>query len=119
MSTMKARAKHIVIATSAIATSVLFLNIGYYETRWVEDDQIVFFWKKSPTFKVSFVNIFSSDHEDNWNGYLEKQERQYAVDFCRYYVGYETEVNSMDDYCRCEHAYRDLKNRISFKSNSQ
>jgi hypothetical protein len=79
--------------------------IGVYQTRWIEDDQTVFFVKKQPTYKLHFINVFRSDHEDNWKGHLEKTERQYATDFCQYYVGYKTAISSMDDFYRCKELY--------------
>lgn len=79
--------------------------LGFYQTRWIEDDQLTFFIKKRPTYKISFINVFRSDHEDNWNGYLETEERQYAIDFCKYYVGFDTPINTMDDFHKCKQIY--------------
>lgn len=59
----------------------IWLCTGYYETRWMEDNFIHFFIKKSPTFKIGFINVYATDHEDNWQGQLEKKEREYAIDF--------------------------------------
>jgi hypothetical protein len=82
-----------------------FLFIGVYQTRWIEDDQTVFFVKRKPTYKIRFINVFRSDHEDNWNGYLDEKERQYTIDFCKYYVGIDTAMNTMDDFYKCKEAY--------------
>jgi hypothetical protein len=68
------------IALAAVILPI-WLFCGYYETRWIEDDKQVFFVKKSPTFKFGFINVFLSDHPDNWHGELEGEERQYAIDF--------------------------------------
>ncbi|MFJ3470215.1 hypothetical protein [Pseudomonas sp. NPDC090201] len=90
----------------SIISAWTIANVGYYETRWIEDDLIVFFIKRQPTYKVAFINVYQSDHEDNWKGHLEKKERQYAVEFCKYYVGFETEMTTMDDFNECERRYR-------------
>jgi hypothetical protein len=88
----------------ALLISPLFF-LGFYQTRWIEDDQLKFFIKKRLTYKISFINVFRSDHEDNWNGYLETEERQYAIDFCKYYVGFDTPINTMDDFHKCKQIY--------------
>lgn len=91
-------------STVALLLSPL-LFLGFLQTRWIEDDQLIFFNKNSPTYKISFINVFRSDHEDNWNGYLEPEERQYAIDFCKYYVGFDTPMNTMNDYEDCKQIY--------------
>ena len=95
--------KKVMIIATIIMSPLLF--IGYYQTRWAEDDQIVVFIKKQPTYKIAFINVFRSDHEDNWNGYLQKNERQYAEDFCKYYVGFEKDIETMQDFRECEELY--------------
>lgn len=79
--------------------------VGYYQTRWIEDDQLIFFINKSLTFKISFINVFRTDHEDNWKGYLRDEERQFAIDFCKYYVGFDTPMTTMNDYEACRQIY--------------
>jgi hypothetical protein len=101
--------KKIYIIAAPLLLSSLF--IGYYETCWIEDNQIRFFIKKSPTLQISFVNVFASDHEDNWHGQLEKKERQYAIDFCKYYLGVETEMKTMKDFEDCREVYIAARDR--------
>lgn len=88
-----------------ICMTVVTLNLGYYQTRWIEDDQLVLFVKKSPTYKTRFINVFETDHENNWSGYLENQERQYAIDFCKYYLGFNTPMHTMNDFYECKQVY--------------
>jgi hypothetical protein len=76
-----------------------------YQTRWIEDDQLVLFVKNSPTYKTRFINVFETDHENNWSGYLENQERQYAIDFCKYYLGFNTPMHTMNDFYECKQVY--------------
>ncbi len=95
--------KKIASTVASLLSPLLFL--GFLQTRWIEDDQLIFFSKNSPTYKISFINVFRSDHEDNWNGYLEPEERQYAIDFCKYYVGFDTPMNTMNDYEGCKQIY--------------
>lgn len=95
--------KKITAAMLLLLSPLLFF--GFYHTRWIEDDELVFFVKKSPTYKISFINVFRTDHEDNWNGYLQDEERQYAIDFCKFYVGFETPMDTMGDFNQCKQIY--------------
>jgi hypothetical protein len=94
--------KLILISTPLLC---IWLLIGYYETRWVEDNSIRFFIKAAPTFKVGFINVYATDHEDHWQGQLEKKEREYAIDFCTYYLGVKTEMRTMKDFEDCREVY--------------
>ena len=47
------------------------------------------------------MNVFATDHEDNWRGQLEMKERQYAIDFCKYYLRLETEMRTVKDFEDC------------------
>ena len=46
------------LALSLMTTTLLvaWLTTGVYKTRFAEDNRLVFFIKKQPTFQVAFVN---------------------------------------------------------------
>jgi len=95
----------VLIIVILIGLGTTFSYVGYYQTRWIEDDITKVFIKKQPTYKIRFINVFRSDHEDNWNGYMEEKERQYAFDFCKYYVGFDTPMKTVTDFHECKQVY--------------
>lgn len=67
MKTLKHLAGYIYLTITSIISAWTILNVGYYETRRAEENFTAFFVKKQLTYKIAFINIYKSDHEENWN----------------------------------------------------
>lgn len=78
------------------------MYMGFYETRWAEDNKRVFFIKKYPTLKVEFVNLFASDADDKTLGQLNPLERVTVRDYCKYRLGIETELKTQAELDACK-----------------
>ncbi|MBD8495783.1 hypothetical protein IFR09_17795 [Pseudomonas syringae] len=89
------------IALSALAL-VAALFVGYYETRWAEDNKTVFFIKQHPTFQLEFVNLFASDADDKPLAALTPQERQEVMDYCKYRLGIVTRLETQAELEACK-----------------
>lgn len=50
---------------AALVLTVLWLNVGFYRTRFAEDNRAVFFIKKYPALQMRFENIFLTDQDKN------------------------------------------------------
>lgn len=92
--------KKIIAALAIILLAALF--IGYYETRWAEDNKTVFFIKNQPTLQLEFVNIFDSDADDKPLHKLDQEERQLVIDYCKYRLGIVTRLNSQEELEACK-----------------
>ncbi|WP_337056199.1 hypothetical protein [Pseudomonas sp. USHLN015] len=89
------------IAAALLGT---WLTTGVYKTRFAEDNRLVFFIKKQPSFQVAFVNPFATDTDSKPLSRLSAQERQEVIDYCRYGLGIETELKTQDELDNCEGA---------------
>jgi hypothetical protein len=76
--------------------------IGYYETRWAEDNKYVFFIKKFPTLQTRFENIYDSDADDKTLKELGAEERRLVRDYCKYRLGIETWLQTEDELEVCK-----------------
>ena len=83
------------------------LNIGYYNTYWAEDNKTVFFIKKEMTLQVKFENLFATDRDIEQAHELNERDRQDTIDYCRYHLGYQTQLKTQSDLDGCYNAYRD------------
>lgn len=92
--------KKIIAALAIILLAALF--IGYYETRWAEDNKTVFFIKKQPTLQLEFVNIFDSDADDKPLHKLDQEERQLVIDYCKYRLGIVILLNNQEELEACK-----------------
>lgn len=81
---------------------VAHIYVGYYETRWAEDNKRVFFIKKYPSFQVEFVNLFASDADDKSLDQLSPLERTAVRDYCKYRLGIETELKTQAELNACK-----------------
>lgn len=100
--------KTIFLALSASIIAPCILFIGYYETRFWEDDEksFVFFVKKKPTLQIRFVNIFATESEDQDKIYkVGDEDRKYAIDYCKYHLGIEIEMKTQEEMDTCANAY--------------
>ncbi|WP_371365477.1 hypothetical protein ACA097_19920 [Pseudomonas sp. QL9] len=73
---------------------VAHLYIGFYETRWAEDNKKVFFIKKHPTLQIEFVNLFASDADDKPLEQLSPLERATVRAYCKYRLGIDTQLET-------------------------
>lgn len=86
--------------------SATTLSVGYYKTSWAEDNEIVFFIKKSPTFQIKFVNYFSTDSEDKSEIHkLDNNDRRLIINYCKYHLGIEIEMKTQEEMDTCANAY--------------
>lgn len=79
-----------------------FLFVGYYETQWAEDNRLIFFIKKSPTFKIAFVNFVDSDADDKPLEKLTDKQRKHVIDYCKYRLGIDTTLTSQAELEICK-----------------
>lgn len=82
--------------------AALWLNVGFYETYFAEDNRAVFFIKKYPTLQVRFENIFLSDQDDKPLERLSDEERSVVIEYCKYRLGIETELKTQDELDACK-----------------
>ncbi|MCJ1888100.1 hypothetical protein LNN38_24830 [Pseudomonas sp. LA21] len=78
------------------------LYVGFYKTRWAEDNKRVFFIKKYPSLQVEFVNLFASDADDKPLDQLSPLERATVRDYCKYRLGIETELKTQTELDACK-----------------
>lgn len=81
---------------------VAHLYVGFYETRWAEDNRRVFFVKKYPSLRIEFVNLFASDADDKHLDQLSPLERAAVRDYCKYRLGIETELKTQTELEACK-----------------
>ncbi|WP_214658485.1 hypothetical protein [Pseudomonas folii] len=106
--------KIIVLASCAALTASIILFTGYYKTSWAEDNKIIVFIKKKPTLQIKFVNYFSTDSEDKSNVHqLDRKDRRLVVDYCKYHLGIEIEMNTQEEMDTCEAAYHATRKKPS------
>lgn len=92
--------RHLLLASSAVVVMLLVLNVGYYNvSHESEPDFSVFFWKTSPSFQVRFVHIAT----EHWgeDPQITDERRQFVIDYCKYRLGIETQLDHPDDIKRC------------------
>ncbi|ANJ59186.1 hypothetical protein [Pseudomonas silesiensis] len=85
-----------------VLISISHLYVGYYETRWAEDNKIVLFIKKEPTFQVKFENIFASDSDDRPLTDLIMEEIAIIRTYCKYRLGIETWLQTQEELEACK-----------------
>jgi len=85
-----------------VLIALLHLFVGFYETRWAEDNRKVFFIKKYPSLKVEFVNLYASDADDKALEQLSPLERVAVRDYCKYRLGIETRLETQTELERCK-----------------
>lgn len=92
--------KAIFVIIALTLTAILY--IGYYETLYAEDNKMVFFFKKTPTFQMEFVNLFVSDTDRKELQDLNDEQRQLVIDYCKYRLGIETELKTQSELEACK-----------------
>lgn len=92
--------RKLLLSLPLVLTTVLF--VGYYETQWAEDNRLIFFIKKSPTFQIAFVNFFDSDADDKPLEKLTDQQRIHVIDYCKYRLGIDTTLASQAELEICK-----------------
>ena len=81
---------------------VLILFVGYY--RSIDDAEVNtrYFIKKHPTFQLKFKNIFANDADPKPLQKLSAQERQWVIDYCRYRLGIDTQLQTQAELNICK-----------------
>jgi hypothetical protein len=90
----------LIIPLALALLAVLF--IGYYDTRYAEDNKTIFFIKKQPTLQVEFENLFANDANNKKVHELNDEERQIVIDYCKYRLGIKTELKTQDELEACK-----------------
>lgn len=94
--------KSVIVFAAALALSALWLNVGFYETYFAEDNRTVFFIKKYPTWQIRFENIFLSDRDDKPLARLSEEERSVVIAYCKYRLGIEIELKTQAELDACK-----------------
>ena len=91
-----------ILLGSALALPVLWLNVGFYTTRFAEDNRVVCFIKKYPALQIRFENIFLADQDEKALDRLSDEERRVVIEYCKYRLGIATELNTQDELNACK-----------------
>lgn len=81
--------------------SVLYLKIGYYTSYEDEEESIIFFVKSTLTPKLRFSNIFATEEDPRPLNRLLPEQRLKVIEYCKYRVGLETDLNTQADLDAC------------------
>lgn len=92
----------IIIALTILALSFAWLNVGFYETHFAEDNRFVFFIKKHLTLQIRFENIFLTDGDDKPIDRLSDEERSVVINYCKYRLGIKTELKTPEELEACK-----------------
>lgn len=90
--------KKIIVLTAVVLMAPPF--IGYYEHHEEITSLPVFFIKKKPALQVVFHRIFHPNFEKSLHE-LTVQERQHVIDYCKYRLGIETDLNTVKAFKAC------------------
>lgn len=96
---MKAK---IILLLMMLALSFSWLSVGFYETRFAEDNRVIFFIKKHPALQVQFENIFLTDEDEKPLDRLRDEERRAVINYCKYRLGIETELKTQEELEACK-----------------
>ncbi|MCC6076709.1 hypothetical protein ACFPTX_03150 [Pseudomonas sp. GCM10022188] len=96
---MKAK---ITLVLMMLAFSFSWLSAGFYETRFAEDNRVVFFIKKHPTLQIQFENIFLTDEDEKPLDRLREEERRAVINYCKYRLGIETKLKTQEELEACK-----------------
>lgn len=78
------------------------LGLGYYETKFAEDNRIVFFIKKQPTLQIKFENIFLTDEDEKPLARLSNEDREKIIKYCKYRLGITTNLENQESLDACK-----------------
>jgi hypothetical protein len=93
---------NITLVLLMLALASLWLSVGFYETRFAEDNRVVFFIKKHPALQVQFENIFLADEDEKPLERLSDEERRAVINYCKYRLGIETELKRQEELETCK-----------------
>lgn len=99
--------KKLLLHLSFLSVLIAPLFIGYYETMWAEDNKTVWFIKKRPTLQMAFKNIFATDADARQLQRLDSSQREVVAKYCKYHLGFESEIKTQEDLDACAQAYYD------------
>lgn len=78
------------------------LYVGVYEKMEDAYPEKVFFIKKSPTFQISFENIFANESDDKKLSELSDSDRYLVIQYCKYRLGITTTLQSQQELDQCK-----------------
>nr|WP_300726862.1 hypothetical protein [Pseudomonas sp.] len=81
---------------------VVALYVGVYEKMEDAYPEKVFFIKKSPTFQISFENIFANESDDKKLSELSDSDRYLVIQYCKYRLGITTTLQSQQELNQCK-----------------
>lgn len=81
---------------------VVALYVGVYEKMEDAYPEKVFFIKKSPTFQISFENIFANESDDKKLSELSDSDRYLVIQYCKYRLGITTTLQSQQELDQCK-----------------
>jgi hypothetical protein len=88
--------------TLLIASLAALFFLGYYKETGEFKDYLHVFIKKTPTPQVKFENIFANLRDHRQLHELTPRERQRVIDYCKYRLGVETQLESQNELERCK-----------------
>ena len=86
---------------AVILAVVTMLYVGYYEALEDGDIETIVFIKKHPTFQMKFYNIHANDGQIRKVERLTAEERGRIIEYCRYRLGIDTDLETQDDVEMC------------------
>ena len=81
---------------------VVALYVGVYEKMEDAYPEKVFFIKKSPTFQISFENIFANESDDKKLSEVSDSDRYLVIQYCKYRLGITTTLQSQQELNQCK-----------------
>lgn len=78
------------------------LSLGYYRETGEAQMYTYTFIKKHPTFQIKFENIFANPFPDKRLSDLSQKERHLVIDYCKYRLGIETQLQTQNELEQCK-----------------
>ena len=90
------------VTVIVLAGIAICLSTGYYTSAGMHGPvKVHFFIKSSPTFKIKFTNLFAKSGDYPRFYYLSEAEKRLIIDYCKYRLGIETNLQSQEEMLRC------------------
>lgn len=89
------------LLVAAVLAVLTVLYVGYYEALEDGDIETILFLKKHPSLQMKFYNIHANDGEIRKVERLTNEERMWIIDYCKYRLGFATELKTQSDVEMC------------------
>jgi len=91
-----------ILSLAILLALLASLKIGYYTSYEIHGPiETIFFIKKAPTLKIKFINLFAKSGDHPRFNYLRDDQRRHIIDYCKYRLGIETELQSEEEMMQC------------------